>query len=192
GENIIEFTPERAGKFSYSCWMGMIRSSIVVVEEGGTAFAGAGEPDSAPSPAGVSIPTDDVVIAEAEREDGFQRVAINLRDEGFSPAIMVVQRYVPSEWVINNDSLDPGNSGLIVPAYYAELDIDQGDNVIQFMPVDDFDFSTADNVFYGYVKVVDDINAVDIEGIKAEVAGYETLIYPGAWFEAASQGASCH
>jgi hypothetical protein len=172
--------------------MGMIRSSIVVVEEGGTAFAGAGEPDSAPSPAGVSIPTDDVVIAEAEREDGFQRVAINLRDEGFSPAIMVVQRYVPSEWVINNDSLDPGNSGLIVPAYYAELDIDQGDNVIQFMPVDDFDFSTADNVFYGYVKVVDDINAVDIEGIKAEVAGYETLIYPGAWFEAASQGASCH
>jgi hypothetical protein len=67
----------------------------------------------------------------------------------------------------------------------------QGDNVIQFMPYDDFDFSTADNVFYGYVKVVDDINAVDIEGIKAEVADYETLIYGDAWFEQASQGASC-
>jgi sulfite exporter TauE/SafE/copper chaperone CopZ len=33
GENIIEFIPERAGRFSYSCWMGMIRSSITVVSE---------------------------------------------------------------------------------------------------------------------------------------------------------------
>lgn len=34
GENIIEFTPDKTGKFSYSCWMGMIRSSITVVEAG--------------------------------------------------------------------------------------------------------------------------------------------------------------
>jgi hypothetical protein len=32
GENIIEFTPTQSGKFSYSCWMGMIRSTITVVE----------------------------------------------------------------------------------------------------------------------------------------------------------------
>ncbi|MDR0857935.1 MAG: sulfite exporter TauE/SafE family protein, partial [Oscillospiraceae bacterium] len=31
GENIIEFTPTKAGKIPYSCWMGMIRSSITVV-----------------------------------------------------------------------------------------------------------------------------------------------------------------
>lgn len=30
GENIIEFTPTESGKFVYSCWMGMIRSSITV------------------------------------------------------------------------------------------------------------------------------------------------------------------
>lgn len=33
GENIIEFTPEEAGTFPYSCWMGMIGSSITVVDE---------------------------------------------------------------------------------------------------------------------------------------------------------------
>jgi len=33
GENIIEFTPTRVGKFSYSCWMGMIKSTITVVAE---------------------------------------------------------------------------------------------------------------------------------------------------------------
>lgn len=30
GENVIEFTPNDTGKFGYSCWMGMIRSSITV------------------------------------------------------------------------------------------------------------------------------------------------------------------
>jgi hypothetical protein len=51
------------------------------------------------------------------------------------------------------------------------------------MPEGDFDFSTADNVFYGYVKVVDDITNIDAEAIRAEIADYETLIYPAAWFE---------
>jgi sulfite exporter TauE/SafE len=32
GSNIIEFTPATAGRYSYSCWMGMIRSTIVVID----------------------------------------------------------------------------------------------------------------------------------------------------------------
>jgi sulfite exporter TauE/SafE/copper chaperone CopZ len=31
GENVIEFTPEKAGRFRYNCWMGMIRGTINVV-----------------------------------------------------------------------------------------------------------------------------------------------------------------
>ncbi|MDR3308113.1 MAG: sulfite exporter TauE/SafE family protein [Coriobacteriales bacterium] len=34
GENIIRFTPGAAGQYPYSCWMGMIRSSITVVAAG--------------------------------------------------------------------------------------------------------------------------------------------------------------
>jgi len=33
GENIIEFTPTKTGKFRYSCWMGMIISTITVLAE---------------------------------------------------------------------------------------------------------------------------------------------------------------
>lgn len=33
GENIIKFTPDKEGRFSYSCWMGMIKSNIQVVSE---------------------------------------------------------------------------------------------------------------------------------------------------------------
>lgn len=32
GDNVIEFTPTKAGNIAYSCWMGMIRSSITVAE----------------------------------------------------------------------------------------------------------------------------------------------------------------
>jgi hypothetical protein len=63
--------------------------------------------------------------------------------------------------------------------------------VLQLLPTEDFDFSTGDNVFYGYVKVVDTVDNVDIETVKAEVSGFETLMYPDAYFEAAAQGAGC-
>lgn len=33
GDNVIEFTPAESGTIPYSCWMGMIRSSITVVDD---------------------------------------------------------------------------------------------------------------------------------------------------------------
>lgn len=36
GENILEFTPDKAGTFQYSCWMGMIYGTISVTDESGT------------------------------------------------------------------------------------------------------------------------------------------------------------
>jgi sulfite exporter TauE/SafE/copper chaperone CopZ len=40
GDNFIEFTPTKTGKFRYSCWMGMIRGTITVVDADSTAAAG--------------------------------------------------------------------------------------------------------------------------------------------------------
>jgi plastocyanin domain-containing protein len=34
GDNVIEFTPVKTGRFRYSCWMGMINSTITVVANG--------------------------------------------------------------------------------------------------------------------------------------------------------------
>jgi plastocyanin domain-containing protein len=175
--------------------MGMIRSSITVVEEG-QSVADIGEPNLNPSPAGVTIPTENIALAEIQGVErygvAYQAVTVNLRDDGIDPAVIVLQRDVPALWTINNNSLDSGNSKIIVPVYYSQLDIEQGENVIQLIPDDDFEFSTGDNVFYGYVKVVDDLENVDVETIKTEVSGFETLIYPDAYFEeAAAQGGCC-
>ena len=51
GNNVIEFTPETAGNYQYSCWMGMIRSSISVLKADGT-LADTTDDGSAQLPAG--------------------------------------------------------------------------------------------------------------------------------------------
>ncbi|MDR1210631.1 MAG: sulfite exporter TauE/SafE family protein [Spirochaetaceae bacterium] len=184
GENIIEFTPGKSGRFPYSCWMGMIRSSITVLAEGESVVQ---EPDTAPVPAGVSIPVDGVAVAELREDGRYQAVTIKLRDGGFEPSIVVMRNGLLALWTINNDSLDPGNSRVVFPAYYTRLDIDrEGDTMIRLLPDGDFEFSTGDYVFYGYVKTVDDLDTVDIEAVKAEVSAFETLIYPDVHFEAAA------
>jgi sulfite exporter TauE/SafE/copper chaperone CopZ len=192
GENIVEFTPGRTGRIPYSCWMGMIRSSITVVSAGEPVIAEAG-PDAgadavSPKPAGVTIPVESAAVAGINADGSLQEVGIELRDDGFNPSLVVMQRGVRTEWTINNDSLDEGNSVLVFPAYYARVPVETGDNVIGLLPAADFEFYTVDGVYYGYVKVVDDLDDIDIEAIRAEVSAHETLIYPDAYFDAASQG----
>jgi sulfite exporter TauE/SafE/copper chaperone CopZ len=35
GDNLVEFTPSRSGTFTYTCWMGMIRGKITVLDDTG-------------------------------------------------------------------------------------------------------------------------------------------------------------
>ncbi|MCL1815535.1 MAG: sulfite exporter TauE/SafE family protein [Treponema sp.] len=194
GENVIEFTPAKTGRFRYSCWMAMIHSTITVVAEGQSA-ADLPEPITAPTLAGVQIPTDTVAVAQlifSEEIGNYQAVTINLGGDGFEPAIVVMQSNLPALWTINVNSLnDPGNSSVIFPFYYTILDMRIGGNTIPIIPVIDFDFSTGNNIFYGYVKVEDDINQIDIDVLKREVANHKTLIYPESHFEPSSGCACC-
>ncbi|MDR3166986.1 MAG: heavy metal transporter, partial [Treponema sp.] len=179
GENLIEFTPKRTGKFTYTCWMGMIRSTITVVEAG-AAVAGSEGPRT-PIPAGVSVPAETMAVAEIA--EGKQQVRINLGDGGFEPALIVFQRGLPAEWIITQDSPDEGKAALLFPAYAAKISVETGDNLIRLIPSEDFDFSTVDNASYGFVKVVEDLAKINPELIKKEAAQFKTLIYPAEYFE---------
>jgi sulfite exporter TauE/SafE/copper chaperone CopZ/plastocyanin domain-containing protein len=195
GENVIEFTPTETGSFKYNCWMGMIRGTINVVEAGEP--GGPGGPGEAietppeitePVPANVAIPTDRVAVAELVSEDGFeyQTVTIELTDDGFSPAVVVMQAGLDTEWIIQNTSSPGANNTLLMPLYGAELDLQSGENPLPLYPTESFEFSNGDNKFYGYVKVVDDLGSIDIEAIQAEAAGFQTMIYPPDTFGAVS------
>lgn len=207
GENVIEFTPTKTGKFDYSCWMGMIRGTITVTEAGAVA-ANTSEPAAsddtgsssagltAPIPAGYKIPTDNVAIAKETTYQGVpvQEVTVELTDQGFSPAVVVVKSGLYVMWDIKNSVTGTGNgTQLLVPNYASQLKLEQADNQLAFNPDSSFDFSTGDSKFYGYVKVVDDVSKADIAAIKKEVNDFQTLIYPPETFQAsgsASNGAS--
>ncbi|MDR3051802.1 MAG: cupredoxin domain-containing protein, partial [Oscillospiraceae bacterium] len=127
-----------------------------------------------------------------ENGEEMQEVEIELTDAGFAPAVAVVQSGLITRWhVVNNASSGAqGAAQLLVPNYVTQIDLDAGENPLYLQPDDSFDFSTGDNAFYGYMKVVDDLDAVDVEAIRAEVAAYQTLIWPPETFEGGEAG--CH
>ena len=194
GDNIIEFTPEESGTVPFSCWMGMIRSKITVVDGLDSPENGGGNTaDSSTSNTNtntengasidgledlnnllddIQIPTEQLAIAE-QNGDGTQVVEINYTNEGFSPAVVVVQKGVETSWNINAIDIDSSKSTLIFPIYGAILDVEDGENPINFIPEQDFSFSSSDNTIYGYVKVVDDISNIDEAAIKSEVEAYK-------------------
>ncbi|MDR2750652.1 MAG: sulfite exporter TauE/SafE family protein [Clostridiales bacterium] len=221
GENVIEFTPTEAGKFAYSCWMGMIRSSITVVDdpnapaesadsEKPAEYAQAGSSNSEPEdfyyeddpslspydilPANVKIDASELGIAEMGtievrgRVIDVQKVKVELTDEGYSPAVIVVQEGLDVEWLVNNQSQSPDNSYFLVPNYNSAILLLPGENPLYILPDQAFEFSNGDNTFYGYVKVVEDLGSIDEEQIRAEAEAFETLIYPQETYN----GASCH
>lgn len=204
GDNVIEFTPMKAGNYSYSCWMGMIHGTITVTEasasSGGTSgnFASSSSGSSgvsAPTPAGYRIPTDSVAVARETTYQGdpVQEITIALTDQGFRPAVAVVKSGLPVLWTIQNTASGAEKATqLLVPDYAAELPIGKGDNSLSFEPSASFDFSTADHAFYGYVKVVDDLKTADLAAIKAEAGSFKTLIWPPETFRggAAAEGGS--
>ncbi|MCC2165173.1 sulfite exporter TauE/SafE family protein [Brotaphodocola catenula] len=193
GENVIEFTPVNVGTVRYSCWMGMIRGNIFVMDGTGDDIAASSTEVSVPTPAGYTIPTETLAIALPTTDESgneIQEVSIELTDNGFSPAVIVVQRDLPVYWNIENSLTDAENgTNLLAPYYSTQLALGSGDNLLSLYPSESFDVSTGDNRFYCYVKVVDDLSVVDESTVQEEVNAYEPLIYPSEVFE--SSGMSC-
>jgi plastocyanin domain-containing protein len=132
GENLIEFTPDKAGTFSFSCWMGMIRSAISVTDTDGIIppaqdDGSAGLPSGgccgagfAPDFANGKIPTDSIQIAEVV--NGVQQATVKVDSYGYSPAVIVIER--GKKFVINFDAVEINgcNSVVYFPDYGGGLD----------------------------------------------------------------------
>lgn len=194
GENVIEFTPVKSGTVQYTCWMGMIRGNIFVTDGNATAAASASEqPTDVPVPAGYQIPSDELAVAQLSKDENgqdVQEVSMELTENGFRPAVAVVEANVPVTWNINNTLADAEKgTQLLAPVYSTILELAAGENMLYLYPQDSFEVSTGDNRFYAYVKVVDDVNQIEETAIRQEVDAFETLIYPDVVFE--SSGMSC-
>lgn len=188
GENVIEFTPTEIGTYAYSCWMGMIRSKIYVVEPGdNSSLEELEEAERQSNIVDYEIPTDKVAVATIE--DGIQTVQISIKDGRFTPAIVVLQEGIETEWIIDVKKLDETNQRIQFPFYNAVLTMIEGENTVGLIPIVDFVFAVDDYKYVGYVKVVSDLSFIDLDAIKEEVKTVE-IVNDAASYDFG--GMSCH
>lgn len=191
GDNIIEFTPTETGTYTYTCWMGMIRSKIVVVEPGQQAQVTEEETyDSVIMDSfndQYKIPAKDVVFGTVD--DDMQSVSFGVKDGQFTPAVIVLERGKKTEVEIVIDGLDESNQALAFPLYGQTVSMQEGENYLYVMPVTDFTIASIDYQYFAYVKVVDDLSEADLDEIKETVLNYQISENDYVYSE---DGASCH
>ena len=201
GENIIEFLPKESGTIPYSCWMGMIRSTITVVDDITQVQSSDSKAKQINSPAApaaggdycanfagtttiADTTVDDVYVANAE--NGLQVVTITADEKGFSPNVIVLQKGLKAKFVFDPKSLNQCNSIVSFPDYGGGLDLSKGELETPELDITkDFGFTCGKSMINGFVKVVDDINNIDKKLILAEANAYAPLAGSGA-------APSCH
>lgn len=189
GENIIEFTPDKEGKFVYSCWMGMIRASInVVADVNNVSSEELQTPGKVEAPKKGSIPTENITVSKIV--DGKQFVSIDVNGDQLSSAVIVMQSGVETNFKINGKELNLENSSLYFPEYGASIDLVEGENEISVTPDSDFSFQSSTGKLIGYVKVVDDLNNINLEDIRKEVDNFIPPAVGGGL--GSGNGPSCH
>lgn len=208
GENIIEFTPDKEGNIVYTCWMGMITSNIKVVSDiskvssqdiddlekeaqssqGGGSCCGAPPTRSSTSDQSpiADISTDNIGVGEII--DGIQYITINVNQDGVFPAAIVLQKNIETKWTIIAEGLSNWNNPFIFPEYGARISLRKGENLIEFVPDEDFTFLCSLGELGGYVRVIDDLektqDADEMEYIREEIDLFKTITR--------SPGRGCH
>ncbi len=176
GKTLVEFTPETSGSIAFSCWMGMINSSIRVVDDLGNF-----DPDIVDEPVQSSdqqvslvIPqftTEDIGLAVTEGDD--QSIDLIINEEGFKPAISVMQKGIRTQWRYLPEKITGKNGTIIFPAYNAKLDLSNGEpQTITIEPRSDFYYYSSSGDFLGFVIIVDDIKTVSNDEILKIVNSY--------------------
>ena len=170
GATVVEFFPEKSGLITFTCWMGMIGSTIKVVddlaqvdpEEVKTLAARQGP--SAARFAPFSVPLD--AVARPEIRDGIQHLKLAIGEERYTPAVGILKRGVKADINFYVANLTEDNYRVIVPAYNNRFEVTAGDNNVGLNPEVDFFFLNWTGLFYGVILVTDepaDMKRADIE-----------------------------
>lgn len=186
GDNIIEFTPDETGNITYTCWMGMISNNIKVVSDvskvsssdiaqagnsnGSGALGGGCCGATPPQFANGKIPTDNIQVAKVQ--GGQQEVTITINNQGYSPAVVVLQKGVKAKIKFNPEQLSGCNSTVVFPEYQGQLNLQSQTETPYITPDQDFTFQCGMGMLHGYVKVVDDVSKVNLDDVRKEIQNY--------------------
>jgi plastocyanin domain-containing protein len=99
---------------------------------------------------------------------------ITVNDDGYTPAVIVVQKGVKAMFRFNAQKLSSCNSVVYFPEYKGGLDLGKGPLETPYLDVStDFTFECGMSMLHGYVKVVDDITKVDLKAVARQVAAFK-------------------
>ncbi|QAA32813.1 sulfite exporter TauE/SafE family protein [Clostridium manihotivorum] len=179
GENIIEFTPGDKD-LSFSCWMGMIRGTIKVVDDLGSVASSSSSSSDGPSEQSKpsiygndisKVPTDRLV-KKAQVSKNNQIIKIKGTGYELEPLIVVVNKGINTKMSLDLTSFDYYDSDFSI------VDANTGAIVKEFTGkkgIVDIDFTINSSGVYallvnqdllGVVEAVDDIKTVNLEEIR--------------------------
>jgi plastocyanin domain-containing protein len=102
-------------------------------------------------------------VTKAQLSDGVQTVRVSANNSGYTPNILYVQKGVPVKWIIDGEQINSCNNEIVVPSLNIKKKLSSGENIIEITPQDqDISFSCWMGMIKGVIKVVDDVNAVDV------------------------------
>ncbi|WHX99273.1 sulfite exporter TauE/SafE family protein [Neobacillus sp. DY30] len=187
GNNLIEFTPGEED-LNFSCWMGMKRGVIKVVDdlEAITASSSDGEGlDSAvTAPAAVPVKPSiygndfskvatDRLVKKAEVTANGQTIAIKGTGYEFEPLIIIVNKEINTKMALDLTAFDNAEGYfMILNSSTKQIVTDftgiKGINNIEFSISDSGSFGIFLNEqeLLGIIEVVEDINTVDVEKVR--------------------------
>ncbi|OHD74890.1 MAG: hypothetical protein A2V99_16990 [Spirochaetes bacterium RBG_16_67_19] len=128
-----------------------------------------------PTPAGFAggkIPVQTIQVARFAGEGQEAEVVVN--DQGYTPAVIVVQKGVKAKIRFAAEKLNSCNYLVYFPEYQGGLDLSKGRLETPYLEVsEDFTFECGMSMLHGYVKVVDDITRVDLAAVRKQVAAFK-------------------
>lgn len=174
GETVIEFTPTKAGTFPYSCWMGMIRSKITVVDDLEVNGESAADSDANISEKiGVldfkssNLQSSDSNVAIAEVNGDNAKVSLQITPNGYEPSIVIVQKNVLTDFVF-----DVGFSSCAIDVVFPQLgnyiNLTKN-NIVTVMPSEDFNIECIMGMYGVTVLTVDDIRSSETASLIQDV-----------------------
>ena len=169
-ENIIEFTPDKDGAITISCWMGMVTTKIYAVNDTSSFDKSTIEADDEYADGGFggccgAQGESEAAIAEISEEG--QTVKMNVGWDGFFPNVLVVQKDIPVTWEIYGDEISYCNKAITIPGTDVLIDVEKGKKEVKFTPnaIGEIRFTCWMGMLQGRIVVVDDIENVDLDSL---------------------------
>ncbi|MFW2488083.1 cupredoxin domain-containing protein [Clostridium chromiireducens] len=103
-----------------------------------------------------------VNMSKAAVENGVQIIRITADNNGYTPDAFYVQKNMPVKLIIEGNQINSCDNGIIFPSLNIKEDLKPGENIIEFIPVDeDIDFSCWMGMIKGVIKVTDNIDSIN-------------------------------